>query len=372
MAKVLYVISRLGGGGAERAAADASRELAREHDVVVVSFHSGEAYEHGGRHIDLARHFNSRPSFFEKIQRLFSKTAQFRKVLKDERPDFIISYSDNLNIISLLARRTGLKGRYIVNTQIPPSKIYTGPYRLVYGTLIRWLYREANAVVALSEGVKRDLVEHFGVPADRIHVIHNPVDVALAESKSREPIAEEDLFSGVPTILNVGRLVAQKNQRLLLEAFRRVREVEPSRLVILGTGVLEPQLKALTAELGLEDDVVFLGWRANPFQYMARADLFVLSSDFEGFGNVIVEAMACGCPVVSTDCPYGPDEIITSPEVGVLTPVNDAAALAEAMIGLLRDTPRRKAMGAAGARRSLDFDVAVLGERYRALVARLG
>jgi glycosyltransferase involved in cell wall biosynthesis len=135
-------------------------------------------------------------------------------------------------------------------------------------------------------------------------------------------------------------------------------------LVLVGQGPLQDELTALARELGISDRVVFAGWQENPFAWMANADLFVLSSRFEGFGNVVIEAMACGLPVVSTDCPSGPSEILAGGDTGILVPVGNARALADAMCAVLEDGNLRAQLADKSRRRVPEFDISVIGRQY--------
>ena len=255
--------------------------------------------------------------------------------MSQENPDVVLSFGEGQNLVSLSKRGRGR--RHIINSQNPPSLIYTGINKFIYTRLIRKLYPRADCAIALSEGVKSDLVMNFGLPEESVRVIYNPIDCKQARSEAEEEVTEPLFETGIPVILNVGRLVAQKNQALLIRSFARVRRRVPSALAFLGQGPLERELHNLARSLEVEEDVHFLGWRSNPFKYMRRAQVFALSSDYEGFGNVLVEAMACGCPVISTDCPYGPGEILENDKNGLLVPVGDEAALAEAIGRMLQD-----------------------------------
>jgi len=204
--------------------------------------------------------------------------------------------------------------------------------------LLRWLYPQADAIVAISHGVADDLVTRVGVRRDRITVIHNPVDIAGAGALAAEPLDHPWFAPGEPpVVLAAGRLVAQKDFFTMLDAFARVRARRPVRLVVLGDGPLRAALRTRAETLGVAADAAFPGFAANPFRFMARAGVFALSSRWEGFGVVLVEALACGCPVVSTDCPSGPAEILEHGRWGALVPVGDPARLAEALAAALDD-----------------------------------
>jgi glycosyltransferase involved in cell wall biosynthesis len=229
----------------------------------------------------------------------------------------------------------------------------------------------ADAVVAVSDGVADGLAAATGLPRDRITTIYNPVVSPAMLVKAAEPTPHPWLESGQPpVILGVGRLVPQKDFPTLIRAFARLRSEGPVRLLIVGPGSTEAQaeLRSLATALGGAEDMELPGSILNPFAYMARAGVFVLSSAWEGFGNVLVEALACGCPVVSTDCPSGPAEILDGGRYGALVPVGDDRAMAEAILAALAHPPERAALTARGAEFSVDRAV----ERYLAIIANTG
>jgi len=194
----------------------------------------------------------------------------------------------------------------------------------------------AEAIVSVSRGVSDDLANSLRLPAAKLHVIYNPVVSRDLLQKARMPLSHRWLGERserpYKTLLTVGRLVEQKAYDVLLNAFARLPNRERYRLVIVGDGPLAEPLKILALALGISGWVDFVGYDMNPYRYMAKADLFVMSSIWEGLGNVLIEAMACGCPVVATDCPYGPSEILESGTYGYLAPLKDPQALADAIV----------------------------------------
>ena len=206
----------------------------------------------------------------------------------------------------------------------------------------RWLghakrsYSRVDAAVGVSRGVASELTESIGVPIDRVHTIYNPVVSETLVHNSGQPAGHPWLDdSGPRVILAAGRLSKQKDFPTLLTAFARLRERCPARLIVLGKGRLRPELLAHARQLGISEHVDFPGFVQNPYAFMAKASLFVLSSRFEGLPTVLIEAMACGCPVVSTDCPFGPDEVLEDGRWGELVPMGDATALSDAMLRTL-------------------------------------
>ena len=205
---------------------------------------------------------------------------------------------------------------------------------------LKHLPRLATGVIACSKGTAGEISRITGIPLNRIHVLYNP---AIPDEMTRiamEPVDHEWLVSrNNRVILGVGRLAPQKNFAMLIRAFAKVRQKIDARLLILGEGPERARLERLVRDLGLENDVSLPGYVENPCAYMARARVFVLSSSWEGFGNVVAEAMAVGTRVVSTDCPSGPSEILDGGRHGILVPVDDVRAMASAILRVLEEGP---------------------------------
>ena len=208
----------------------------------------------------------------------------------------------------------------------------------------RWLgrakraYAHADATVGVSRGVASELTEAVGVPVGRVHTVYNPVVSEALARNSDQPSGHPWLDeSGPRVILSAGRLSKQKDFSTLLIAFAEVLKDGPARLVVLGKGRMQHDLLAHAEQLGIVEHVDFPGFVQNPYAFMSKASLFVLSSRFEGLPTVLIEAMACGCPVVSTDCPFGPDEVLEHGRWGELVPVGDAEALSKAMLRALEN-----------------------------------
>ncbi len=217
----------------------------------------------------------------------------------------------------------------------------------------RLLFPAAAHVVAVSRGVAEDIAAAVGVPEARLSVIYNPAVTPEALARAAEPPGHPWFVdSGPPVLLGAGRLAPQKDFATLIEAFRRVVAERPCRLVILGEGPKRHELENLVRALGLRDQVSLPGWAENPYAFMARAALFVLSSRHEGFPGALVEALACGCPAVATDCPAGPAEILEDP--ALLAPVGDPDALARVMLRALARPREEAALKAKAARFSME------------------
>ncbi len=251
------------------------------------------------------------------------------------------------------------------NVSVGSAGMPAGKQRRRFAAMRR-LYPRCNGVIAVSEGVARDLVEVIGLPEDVVGTIYNPVVDDALLIRSREAVDHPWLQAGEPpVILGVGRLEQQKDFPTLLRAFAALQARLPSRLVILGEGRGRAALEVLSTELGIAGRVALPGHVDNPFAWMRQADLFVLSSAWEGFGNVLAEALAVGTPVVSTDCPSGPREILADGRYGSLTPVGDVAALCEAMAVTLAEPLSEKILH----HRGMDFSIEASVRRY---LSRLG
>jgi glycosyltransferase involved in cell wall biosynthesis len=267
--------------------------------------------------------------------------------LRRERPDVLLSGASHVNLVSLWAQRLARVPLRLVlrasNDPIGYPEAFPRAQRALRGCL-RWLARRsypwADAVIAVSRGVAEDLACLTGMPRERIHTIYNPVVTPELAQKARAPVSHPWLgAAGVPLVLGAGKLKLQKDFPTLIRAFARLRARRPARLVILGEGVQRKKLEALVRELGVGADVALPGHVDNPWAWMARASVFVLSSAWEGLPGVLIEAMACGCPVVSTDCASGPAEILADGTYGPLVPVGDESALADAIDAVLASPP---------------------------------
>ena len=226
-------------------------------------------------------------------------------------------------------------------------------------------YPHADAAVGVSLGVSSELARYSGLSRDRIHTVYNPVVPADLPRLVREMPAHPWLREpGPPLVVSAGRLHRQKDFPSLLDAFAQLLALRPARLIVLGEGPQQSQLLKLAHELGISEHVDFPGFVENPYAYMARARLFVLSSRHEGLPTVLIEAMACGCPVVSTDCPFGPDEILEGGRWGELVPVDDPPALTGAMARAMNASPRKDALR----KRADFFSLASAVARYEELL----
>jgi glycosyltransferase involved in cell wall biosynthesis len=260
-----------------------------------------------------------------------------------ERPEVVLTQRARVTVAALRARRLArVRSRLYatvdthVSTQLQNFRSDKQRKQLEY---FRRYYPLADGIIAVSRGVAEDMAGILGRSPESIHVAPNPVVIPDLDRLAQAPVDHPWLQPGqAPVILGVGRLEPQKDFTTLIRAFAEARKQRPCRLILLGEGALRARLESLAADLGVRQDVSLPGFVTNPYAYMSKAALFVLSSAWEGFGNALVEALAVGTPVVSTDCPSGPREILQDGHYGPLVPVGDVAALTRTMLRTL-DAP---------------------------------
>ncbi len=283
------------------------------------------------------------------------------RYLRQHRPGALLATLNHASVVALLGRRlANVRTRTVIreSNMLFPYKTPALRQRFLKASV---RHPSASAHVAVSQGVADDLQKFVRLNPKRVHTIYNPVVVAgLLERARLTP--EHPWFGtdtpGPPVLLGVGRLAGQKDFGTLIRAFAAVRRVQAARLIILGEGERRVDLEALAAELGVAEGVSMPGFADNPFAFMARADLFVLSSRFEGLPGALIQAMACGCRVVSTDCPSGPAEILRG-GLAPLVEVGNAEALAQAILETL-NAPVRPELRA----RALDFSEETIIPQY--------
>jgi glycosyltransferase involved in cell wall biosynthesis len=341
---IAFFLRTLGGGGAERVLLNLAQGFIERGLKVDLVLSGGEGLDlwpipRGLRIINL-----DAPRVSVSLPRLIG-------YLRRERPIALIPSLHYANEIALLAK---FLARVPTKVLIPEHNMLStevkyhekGSRKRLIPMAVRLLYPLADNLVAVSHGVAEDLAQITGISPERIQVIYNPVLMPQLYKMAQEPVDHPWFNVGEPpVILGVGRLEEQKDFPTLIRAFDLVKRVHPARLIILGWGPDRPQLEKLIQELGLEDDVALPGFVANPYAYMSKASVFVLSSAWEGLSNVLVEAMAVGIQVVSTNCQSGPAEILDHGKYGELVPVSDSEAMAKAISEILQ-----------GARYSVDPD----------------
>lgn len=366
-ARALFFISSLAGGGAERVMVNILSHISRDKidlSLIVLRPYDDSPYKKylpGDIKVTvILRKFDS---FFEKIRQCLN----FLKAVRREKPRVILSMLSHNNIMALFAGVL-LRIRVVVcehNTLSEVVKTEEGRkiLRLPTAPLVKIFYPFADQIVAVSEGVRADLIEKFHIRADKIQVIYNPMDIDSIIGFSKA-LPEHPFFrEGVLIFIAVGRLVQGKGFDILIEAFHMVLSEMDARLIILGEGPQEESLKKLV-DTGLTGKVSFAGFQKNPYAFLSRADIFVLSSRHEGLPMVLLEAMACGIPVIATDCRSGPREILDNGRCGLLVPTDDVSALSREMIRLAKDRALREDLSRLGRERARDFAIDRIIKQY--------
>ncbi|MDR3532547.1 MAG: glycosyltransferase [Rhodopila sp.] len=272
--------------------------------------------------------------------RTLQDILRLRRFLLDKRPDVFMANVDHKNVAAACAKALAATDTRLVICQHNPL---TAEYHATVNwkhRVVPWSYRALSSridhAVAVSEGIARELVHDAGLPPNKISTIFNAVIGEDFDDRASEPVHHPWLLDkDRPVFVTAGRLVEMKDQRTLLRAFAVHLRQRPSRLMVLGSGPMLDELRNLADTLGIAEHVAFAGFVRNPLPFMRLADAFVLSSRSEGFGNVLVEAMGCGTPVVSTDCPHGPADILAHGKYGILVPPRDPDALALAFSRVL-------------------------------------
>lgn len=393
---VAFTIPELGGGGTETVVLNLAGELIRRgHRVDIVLLRAtvqrdvpdgtrlfvadggtadpGEAELHGTRPETVRAAATSGLSDWMRAARALkcdplclpsTRLARLARAmacyLESEQPDCVLPNIPRAQLATLLAGRLLMRHPPVVPVIHNLVRRHRRRQRHLAGDAARF--------ICVSHGIAAHMAAAVRVPRDRITTIYNPVVTPDLYARAAEPPAHPWLADGgLPVVVAAGHLEERKDFATLIRAFALVASRRACRLVILGEGGLRPRLETLVRRLGLAGRVSLPGWIDNPFALFARASLFVLSSVHEGLPTVLIEALACGCPCVSTDCPAGPAEILRDGSFGPLVPVGDEAALADAMDRVLEQPPDKARLE----RRGADFSAQRAGDAYERLIGGL-
>jgi len=301
-----------------------------------------------------------------------------RSFIAGERPEIVMAFLSYFSVLTA-ARAANTGAKVVFNLQTPMSAFLTdadyhwrhGWHKKAFSVVTRTGYAAADLIVATSQGVARDLTSAFGIDPHQIRVLANPVDLDRVRAAAAEPIDERVLPAGdAPLIVAAGRLAEAKNYPLMIEALAALRQQMPARLCILGQGELESNLRALIATRGMGDAVSLAGFQSNPWKYIARAQVFLLTSRYEGFGNVLIEAMACGVPIVAT-ASAGTRDIVRHDVDGLLIEEHTPRAVAAALFQVLHQADRRLALSKASREGANRFGVTETVAKYAAVMEQL-
>jgi len=370
--KLSILIYSLASGGAERVVSILLDELKDKYDITLFLMNETIFYKIP-KDIKIFYLENSYPreSGIKKLLKLPFLAWRYKKLNSAE---VSLSFMNRPNYISILAKILGMKSKVVVSERAMPSLQHkSGLQGFINRTLIKYLYKSADIITANSKGNTHDLQNSFG--CKNVVTINNPFDLEKIETYSRE---EVDFRDEKFTFITVGRVDSGKNHKLLVEAIKDI----DAKLYIVGDGELRSALEEQIRELNLKDKVVLLGRQSNPYKYLAKADCFVFSSLYEGFPNVLIEALACGLPVISGDCQSGPREILAPEsdvkiqlkdevefaEYGILVPLNSVEKLKEAMNKIMTSEDLRNRYKEKAQQRARGFDVKKIIKQYEDVI----
>jgi len=395
MKKANFFIGTLSTGGAERVVSNLSMSLnsSIKKNILLFGEKSKIDYPYNGKlvYLDKSKHSN----FFDKINAMRFRISIIKKIKKLDQDATTISFLEYPNLINILTYKYG---NTVISVRNHMSTKYKRGFKAkLWNSTIKYLYPKADLIISVSEEIKRDLFKNYKIDAKKIKVIYNFYDIKGIRKMAEEDIQNEykEIFEN-PVIIAVGRLNKQKGHWHLIRAFSKVKEEIPNtKLVILGEGELESYLKQLSQDLSINQDVHFLGFQRNPFKYIFRSKLFVMSSLYEGFPNAIGEAMACGIPIISSDCKSGPREILAPIEFkvkkmdyyinkeryGILLPVcdgkkyvaNDAITkeetkMSDSIINLLEDKDLWNYFSNQSQNRIKDFEISNIIKEWESII----
>ncbi len=375
---LMIVIHGLQGGGAERVLVNLLRGLSRTEFSITLVLYEGICDYPMPENVQLrVLGIPAGKNVFSLATGFLRKILALSGLIRTQKPDIVFSLLSSTNAAAILAARLSATGTRVIASEhtFPSVNLANERFGSITARVIARLYPHADRIIAVSQGIRDDLMKSFGIRGNMVTVIYNPFDLDEVRRLGREgldhPWFVPPVIGTTPLIVSAGRLTKQKGYPFLLRSFARVRSSMPCRLVILGEGADRASLERLASDLGIAADVSFPGFQSNPFAYMARATIFVLSSLYEGFSMVLVEAMALGTPVISTDCPSGPGELISDGRSGVLVPPGDEEALTRAILKVLADKALMSVLSAGGRTRAEDFSVSRISEEYSRLFRKV-
>lgn len=362
--KILVLINDFSGGGAERVVQTLSTFWTKTgYDVTIATL------DKQNLDYDLDDNIKISPLPLANLSRgtlkfiLLPFQAYFlNRAIGKNKPDIIISFLGRANIVNILSGNFFSTRPTLISERTRTDLLYSHfvPKDIVMKYLIKWLYPYSDMVLCLSDYVSSS-IKAYGIPEANVKTIYNPQDLRRIKQLGKKLSPK---ITTRPYIVSCGRLVDQKDFATLIKSFKKVREVCNVDLVILGEGPLRSELESLAKSLNIAEHVHLVGWKKNPFAIMANAEIFALSSKIEGFGNVIVEAMALGLPIVCTNGAGGPSEILSNGEHGFLVPVGDEKKLSDAIIKLLQDSQLLNLYKAKSLERANDFNVEKIAPQY--------
>ena len=371
--RIAILIPSLEKGGIERSISRISKgllDLGWQVDLLIDKS-SLEAESYFDQRINFiklkAGHFDQNKNLFFSLLKNIILFIKIRTYIKRSDTKIILAAKNiPLGIILKLSKRNRLK--IIIREAVNPITTLQLQRNLITRTILKWIkklsYPYANKIIAISNGVKHSLVKDIGVDHEKITVVYNPSSDPNIIKFSKEFVPEEFSKSNIPTLISIGRLVPQKDYMTLLKAFNASLNFFKSRLIIIGEGQERSLIEKYIKDNKMDNQIILLGYQSNPWKYLTNSDLFILSSKWEGFGNVIVEAMLLGIPVISSDCPSGPSEILEQGKLGDLFNVGDHARLATLIEEKLNNINQSKVKADLAQKASSRYSIKLISKQY--------
>jgi len=363
--KIVFVINTLRSGGAERFVQTLSNYLLQSDiEISIIVFDATiQHYE-----------IDSRVNIIDCKRRgtwdILRILINIRKNIKEISPDVVLSVMDMASFLTIIALLFVKKKALFVRECTYQSKAKKGIFRLIYKLGTKVLYPFTSGIICVADNVKKDLNESFGIPKNMLYTIHNSIDKKKCEFISAK-IVKHCFISEkiVPVVVACGSLSLTKDYPTLLRALKIVNQKQKCNCIVLGEGPERANLEQMASKLEIEGQVDFIGVKKNPFAFLSKTDIFVHSSHYEGFPNVVLEAMACGTPVICTDCPGGVREVISHRKTGMLTPPKDYNKLAETILELINDPELRETLSKnATVNIVKNFSVKTIMKKYKNLL----
>lgn len=387
--KILFVYSDLNSGGIIKVIKNILRYIDYDSFEVAILLYNSPDFNPFSPQVRILSIDKPQRNGIAQIKDFFLRAKAIAKKIESLNPDIVFSHFNRINVNVLYAKHylKSVRPKFIAVEHTSPaaefnyslSDMFKGIYHypnngiiinllyilsnIILRIFIRRHYPKADLVIAVSKGIKDELENSFGVKSDKIRVVYNPVDNKELRTLSEESV-QHGLEKGVINIVTVGRLERQKDHKTLIEAFSMFSKEHDSHLYIVGEGSYKNYLEALIADKDLSDRVTLTGYLDNPFPLINAADIFVLSSIYEGFGLVLVESMFLGTPVISTDCKSGPAEIIRNGENGLLVLVGNADGIYKALKEIVENTKLRNTISENGKKRAEDFSAEKITSIY--------
>lgn len=380
MLKIIILINSLDGGGAERVVTTLLNNLVNEYECHLILIENKISYELDKKINVINLSESSNQNGIIKLIRLPLIAYKLSKVIKKYKFSQVTSFLYRSNYVNILAKYLS-KHKCIISERIAPSSMYedNSISSRISKILIKNLYNKADKIISVSKAIENDLLKNFNINVKQ-NVIYNPYDIEKIKELSEISISYN--IEKEKSIITIGSLGKRKNHSLLINAFSKIDD-EEYKLYILGKGEEEINLKILIKNLNLEKRVIFLGFDSNPYKYLSKCSIFVLASNSEGFPNVLVEAMLCGCSVISTDCLSGPREILTLnsninfklkdklelADYGILTPLKNIEIMKEAINLLINNENLRKTYQEMAKKRGNEFRIEKIIKQYENIIS---